>query len=81
MIKTAPGETPVTCPVTGLTVAIDVLPLNQVPPLLPEVFNTVEVPAQIFEFPEIIPAFPAGFTVRVKYETCEPELQLLDGTV
>lgn len=63
---TFPGATPVTIPVFGLTVAMEVLPLLHVPPVLPVVFRVVEVPAQIFAVPEITPAFPPGLTVTVK---------------
>jgi hypothetical protein len=66
VITTLPGATPVTIPVTGSTVAIEVLPLLHVPPALPVVFNKVEVPAQMVDNPEIIPGLPPGFTVRVK---------------
>jgi hypothetical protein len=63
---TLPGATPVTTPVTGSTVAIELLPLLQLPPLLPLEVNVVEVPAQILAVPETTPAFPPEFTVRVK---------------
>ena len=57
---------PVTFPVTGSTVAIAPLPVNQVPPLLPVVLNKVDVLTQIFCDPEIVPAIAPGFTVKVK---------------
>lgn len=73
-----PDDTPVTSP-NGLTEAAGE-PLIQVPPLVPLVDNKMDAFTQTFVGPEIVPALPEGFTVKVKCAT-EPELQLLAATV
>jgi hypothetical protein len=40
----------------------------------------MEAPTQTLVGPEIVPALPEGFTVKVKWAT-EPALQLLAATV
>ena len=73
-----PADTPVTSP-KALTLAAGE-PLIHEPPVLPLVANKMEAPTQTLVGPEIVPALPEGFTVKVKWAT-EPALQLLAATV
>ena len=73
-----PWPTPVTRP-KELTEAAGE-PLTHVPPVVPLLVNKMAEPTQTFVGPVITPAFPAGFTVKVKCATA-PAPQLLAATV
>ena len=73
-----PADTPVTSP-KALTLAAGE-PLIQVPPALPVVVNKMDAFTHTLVGPEMVPALPEGFTVKVKWAT-EPGLQLLAATV
>ncbi len=74
-----PCAIPVTTPME-FTLASNGLLLIHVPPLLPEAVNKIEELTQTLVGPEIVPALPAGFTVKVKLAT-EAGLQLFPATV
>ena len=63
MIIALPVATPVTTPVAGLTVAVAVLLLLQLPPALPLLDNVVVEPMHTDDEPLTVPAFNTGFTV------------------
>ena len=69
----APAVTPLTMPVEGLTLAIEVLLLDHVPPVAPSV-KVVEAPEQTVAAPDTVPAAGAGFTVIEVVEKVLPQL-------
>jgi len=73
-----PDATPVTNPKLFTVAAGE--PLSQVPPLVPVVVNKMDDPTHTLVGPLMVPALPAGLTVKVKNAT-EPALQLLAATV
>lgn len=67
-----PAATPVTTPVVGSTVAMDVLLLVQDPPLPPVFVKVVVEPTHRLGAPLTDPAFGEGFTVMVMELLLEP---------
>jgi hypothetical protein len=64
VIVTVPAATPVTTPVDGLTVAFEVSPLVNVPPVTVELYSVLP-DMQMFCVPESVPAFAGAITVTV----------------
>ena len=56
----------VTKPVAGFIVATAVLPLLQLPPVRPSVFNCTPVPEQTMDGPVMVPALATETTVTLK---------------
>lgn len=71
-----PAVTPVTTPVAEFTVAIPVLPLLQVPPVVPVLVNGVIEPAHTAGEPLTMPGFGSGFIVMLADATELPHVPL-----
>jgi len=70
MVAELPDNTPVTKPVSEPTVATDVEPLLQAPPVNPGAVSIIEAPAQTAVGPLMV---GVGFTVTTTLPVIEPE--------